>query len=131
MCYVGRVGGGGRLGLVLYIGPGWGYGGGPRRGVGRCGLPFTGGRGGSSWLERVPCALSPTPGRAPTVTPRRLKFGRMALIRAVRVGKRALWVRWRDFFQTLPMVPGSYLGFLGGSCAAGGHGKSKVGAVGV
>eukprot|EP00962_Isochrysis_galbana_P043733 scaffold16744_cov101-Isochrysis_galbana.AAC.2 len=30
---------GGWLGLVLYIGPGWGYGGGPRRGVGRCGLP--------------------------------------------------------------------------------------------
>eukprot|EP00962_Isochrysis_galbana_P024461 scaffold7504_cov121-Isochrysis_galbana.AAC.4 len=32
---------GGWLGLVLYIGPGWGYGGGPRRGVGRCGLPLT------------------------------------------------------------------------------------------
>eukprot|EP00962_Isochrysis_galbana_P018049 scaffold5192_cov114-Isochrysis_galbana.AAC.3 len=31
---------GGWLGLVLYIGPGWGYGGGPRRGVGRCGLPL-------------------------------------------------------------------------------------------
>eukprot|EP00962_Isochrysis_galbana_P004736 scaffold1302_cov114-Isochrysis_galbana.AAC.14 len=31
---------GGWLGLVLYIGPKWGYGGGPRRGVGRCGLPL-------------------------------------------------------------------------------------------
>eukprot|EP00962_Isochrysis_galbana_P027405 scaffold8624_cov110-Isochrysis_galbana.AAC.1 len=36
----GSHGCGGWLGLVLYIGPGWGYGGGPRRGVGRCGLPL-------------------------------------------------------------------------------------------
>eukprot|EP00962_Isochrysis_galbana_P011048 scaffold3092_cov121-Isochrysis_galbana.AAC.9 len=36
---------GGWLGLVLYIGPGWGYGGGPRRRVGRCGLLLTRGRG--------------------------------------------------------------------------------------
>eukprot|EP00962_Isochrysis_galbana_P023606 scaffold7141_cov107-Isochrysis_galbana.AAC.2 len=36
----GMHGCGGWLGLVLYIGPGWGYGGGPRRGVGRCGLPL-------------------------------------------------------------------------------------------
>eukprot|EP00962_Isochrysis_galbana_P045021 scaffold17620_cov155-Isochrysis_galbana.AAC.2 len=32
-------------------GPGWGYGGGPRCGVGRCGLPFTRGRGCPSWRE--------------------------------------------------------------------------------
>eukprot|EP00962_Isochrysis_galbana_P054878 scaffold26533_cov129-Isochrysis_galbana.AAC.2 len=44
----------GWLGLVLHIGPGWGYGGGPRRGAGRCGLPFTRGRGGPGWLEPVP-----------------------------------------------------------------------------
>eukprot|EP00962_Isochrysis_galbana_P055329 scaffold27087_cov130-Isochrysis_galbana.AAC.3 len=37
---------GGWLGLVLYIGPGWGCGGGPRRGVGRCGLPQHKGGGG-------------------------------------------------------------------------------------
>eukprot|EP00962_Isochrysis_galbana_P010525 scaffold2908_cov105-Isochrysis_galbana.AAC.9 len=36
----GMHGCGGWLGLVLYIGPGWGYGGGPRRGVGRCGLVY-------------------------------------------------------------------------------------------
>eukprot|EP00962_Isochrysis_galbana_P003247 scaffold910_cov115-Isochrysis_galbana.AAC.10 len=36
---------GGWLGVVLYIGPGWGYGGGPRRGVGRCGLPHIRGGG--------------------------------------------------------------------------------------
>ena len=87
---------------MLYIGPGWGYGGGPRHGVGRCGLPFTRGRGG----PRVG-PLSPAPGRAPTVTPHGLGFGRLALLWAVRVGRRALWVRWRDFFQMLPMVPGS------------------------
>eukprot|EP00962_Isochrysis_galbana_P038553 scaffold13700_cov136-Isochrysis_galbana.AAC.4 len=45
---------GGWLGLVLYIGPGWGYGGGPRRGVGRCGLPLTRGRGGPSCYSRSP-----------------------------------------------------------------------------
>eukprot|EP00962_Isochrysis_galbana_P000210 scaffold52_cov109-Isochrysis_galbana.AAC.7 len=37
--YARLCGCGGWLGLVLYIGPGWGYGGGPRRGVGRRGLP--------------------------------------------------------------------------------------------
>eukprot|EP00962_Isochrysis_galbana_P012653 scaffold3582_cov123-Isochrysis_galbana.AAC.2 len=31
--------------------------GGPRRGVGRCGLPLTRGRGGPSWLEPVPHLL--------------------------------------------------------------------------
>eukprot|EP00962_Isochrysis_galbana_P004546 scaffold1241_cov136-Isochrysis_galbana.AAC.1 len=66
--------------------------------------------------------LSPTPGRAPTVTPHGLGFGRLALLWAVRVGRRALWVRWRDFFQMLPMYfqwcQGG-LGVLRSSCAAG------------
>eukprot|EP00962_Isochrysis_galbana_P043887 scaffold16869_cov84-Isochrysis_galbana.AAC.2 len=35
-------------GLVLYGGPGWRYGGGPRRGVGRCGLPLSYGGGGGA-----------------------------------------------------------------------------------
>eukprot|EP00962_Isochrysis_galbana_P024338 scaffold7450_cov99-Isochrysis_galbana.AAC.1 len=48
----GMHGCGGWLGLVLYIGPGWGYGGGPRHGVGRCGLPFYK-REGRSALVRV------------------------------------------------------------------------------
>eukprot|EP00962_Isochrysis_galbana_P009700 scaffold2703_cov129-Isochrysis_galbana.AAC.5 len=43
-------------------GPKWMYGGGPRHGVGRCGLPFTRGRGGPGWLELVRAGpLSPQP----------------------------------------------------------------------
>eukprot|EP00962_Isochrysis_galbana_P048527 scaffold20268_cov111-Isochrysis_galbana.AAC.12 len=38
--------------------PGWGYGGGPRRGVGRCGLAFTRGRQGRSELVRAGPLLS-------------------------------------------------------------------------
>eukprot|EP00962_Isochrysis_galbana_P053207 scaffold24658_cov113-Isochrysis_galbana.AAC.3 len=37
----GMHGCGGWLGLVHYVGPGWRYGGGPRHGVGRCGVPLT------------------------------------------------------------------------------------------
>eukprot|EP00962_Isochrysis_galbana_P013134 scaffold3752_cov117-Isochrysis_galbana.AAC.7 len=76
-------------------------------GWGGVGYLFTRGRGGPLWLESVPYLLPvPAPGRAPTVTPHGLGFGGLALLWAVRVGRRALWVRWRDFFQMLPMVPG-------------------------
>eukprot|EP00962_Isochrysis_galbana_P026743 scaffold8323_cov116-Isochrysis_galbana.AAC.1 len=36
-----------------------------------------------------------------------LEFVRLAVFWAMRVGRRVLWVRWKDLFQTLPMVPGS------------------------
>eukprot|EP00962_Isochrysis_galbana_P010558 scaffold2922_cov125-Isochrysis_galbana.AAC.1 len=55
----GMHGCGGWLGLVLvlYIGPGWGYGGGPRRGVGRCGLPFYQREGRSALVRAGPLYL--------------------------------------------------------------------------
>eukprot|EP00962_Isochrysis_galbana_P032966 scaffold10947_cov123-Isochrysis_galbana.AAC.5 len=59
---------GGWLGLALYIGPGWGYGGGPRRGVGRGGPLF----------------------KVPTVTPR----GAFAPV----IVLRCCWSRFRDPF---------------------------------
>ena len=64
---------GGWLGLVLYIGPGWGYGGGPRRGVGRCGLPHIKGGGGGAPLGWPLSPLTLRGGplfKVPTVTPR-------------------------------------------------------------
>jgi len=90
---------------VLYIGPGWGYGGGPRRGVGRCGLPLTRGRGGPSCYSRSPISCPWSGSHCdPTEI---LEFVRLAVFWAMRVGRRVLWVRWKDLFQTLPMVPGS------------------------
>eukprot|EP00962_Isochrysis_galbana_P013093 scaffold3743_cov120-Isochrysis_galbana.AAC.2 len=98
--------GGGWLGLVLYIGPGWGYGGGPRHGVGRCGLPFYQ-REGRSALVRVRVGpLYPAPGRAPTVTPpTRIGFWEIGSSLGCAGGEESS-LGLRDFFQMLPMVPG-------------------------
>eukprot|EP00962_Isochrysis_galbana_P031288 scaffold10191_cov108-Isochrysis_galbana.AAC.18 len=115
-----------RLGLVLYIDPGWGYGGGPRprRGVGR-------GRGGRA-ARAGPLSPAPCPWSGSHCDPTEiLEFVRLAVFWAVRVGRRVLWlwVRWKDLFQTLPMVPGSSGVSQRFLCC--GHGKLECWSVGV